>query len=166
MSSALSRPELRAAIEDVLYAGCLHLDERRFEAWLELTAPELRYRIAAYSPDIRKEMTWLDHDRAGLVALFELLPKHHVDGSPWNRHVVLYTLESDGGDTVRTVSSLAIFRTTVDIGDAHIDGGSSHLFAVGRYHDRWKSDGDRWLLVERTARLDTRQLGTGSHLIV
>ena len=74
MSQTPSRAELRAAIEDTLYTGLLLLDEQHFHAFLELTAPELKYRITAHSPEIRKEMTWLEHDRAGLVALFELLP--------------------------------------------------------------------------------------------
>ena len=46
-----------------------------------------------------------------------------------------------------------------------LDGGSSKLFAVGRYHDRLRRDGERWLLTERVVRLQTRQLGVGSHLL-
>lgn len=157
--------DLRAGIEEVLYAGCLFLDELRFANWLELTAAELRYRIQAYSPDIRKQMTWLDHDRRGLAALLEILPRHHVDGAQWIRHVVLYTVTREEPDHVRAVSSLAIFHTVVDVGDSHLEGGSSRLFAVGRYHDRFRREAGRWLLAERTVKLETRQLGIGTHLI-
>ena len=166
MSANLSRAELRAAVEDVVQSGCEQLDAQRFAAWLETTAPEFRYRITAYSPDIRREMTWLDHDRAGLAAMVDLLPKHHVDGALWLRQAVVGSVVVEGDDRVRAVSALAIFHTAVDVGDAHLDGGSSRLFAVGRYDDRLHFSGRHWRLLERTVKLDTRQLGVGSHLIV
>jgi hypothetical protein len=59
---------------------------------------------------------------------------------------------------------LAVFHTARDIGDAHVDGGSSRLLLVGRYHDRFVEADGRWLLTERVVRLQTRQLGVGSHL--
>ncbi|HMJ16664.1 MAG TPA: nuclear transport factor 2 family protein [Polyangiaceae bacterium] len=163
MTNALSRAELRAGVADVVYTSTLHLDENDFEAWLEHTAPQFRYRIQAFSPDIRKNMTWLDHDRAGLSALIELLPRHHVDNAQWLRHVVLYSVIAEAADRVRAVSSLAIFHTVVDVGDAHLEGGSSRVFAVGRYRDRLELKHERWLLTERTVELETRQLGIGSH---
>lgn len=156
---------LRAEIEEAVYTGCLLLDELRFGPWLELTAPELRYRIQAYSPDIRKRMTWLDHDRRSLAALLEIVPRHHVDGAQWLRHAVVYTVGAEAQDVARAVSSLAIFHTAVDVGDAHLDGGSSRLFAVGRYRDRFRREGGHWLLAERTVMLETRQLGIGTHFI-
>ncbi|MDB4974992.1 MAG: msmB [Myxococcaceae bacterium] len=166
MSATPSRAELRAAIEDNLYTGCLLLDEQRFHAWLELAAPELKYRITAHSPEIRKDMTWLEHDREGLIALFELLPKHHVDHAQWQRHAVLYQVISDSPSEVHTVASLVVHHTVLDVGDVHIDAGASSVFAVGRYHDKYRLEQGRWLLTDRTVRLETRQLGIGTHLIV
>ena len=166
MSQTVSRLDLRLALEDVIYTGCLHLDELRFDAWLELVAPELRYRITAYSPEIRKEMTWLDHDRRGLAALFELLPRHHVNHAQWLRHAVVYHVVQEADDLVRAVTSLAVYHTAVDVGDVHVDAGATRVFAVGRYHDRLRLERGRWLLSERTVRLETRQLGIGTHLIV
>lgn len=166
MSQTVSRPELRPALEDVIYTGCLHLDELRFDAWLELAAPELRYRITAYSPEIRKEMTWLEHDHRGLAALFELLPRHHVNHAVWLRHAVVYQVVQEADDLARAVTSLAVYHTAVDVGDAHVDAGATRVFAVGRYHDRLRLERGRWLLSERTVRLETRQLGIGTHLIV
>lgn len=157
---------LRVALEAVVYPGVLQLDERKFDAWLEQTTPDFRYRITAYSPELRKDMTWLEHDRKGLAALFELLPKHHVNGAAWLRHAVLYSTTRESDDEARAVSSLAIYHTLIDTVDAHVEGGSSRLFAVGRYHDRFRLWNGQWLLAEREARLDTRQLGVGSHWIV
>jgi methanesulfonate monooxygenase small subunit len=159
-----SLSERRAAVEDVVYRSSLYLDELRFGEWLDLTTPDFHYRIQAYSPELRKDMTWLEHDRAGMAALVELLPRHHVNGAKWHRHTVLYTLEFEAGERVNAVSSITIHHTQTDVGDAHAEGGSSRLFLVGRYHDRLRHDGERWWLEDRSVRVDTRQLGVGSHL--
>jgi methanesulfonate monooxygenase small subunit len=166
MTSTISRAELRADIEDIVYGGCLLQDQSAFHAWLELTAPELQYRITAYSPEIRRDMTWLEHDRAGLVALFELLPKHHVNHAQWQRHATVYQVTADSPTEVRAVTSLVVHHTVLDVGDVHVDAGTTNVFAVGRYHDSFRLEQGRWLLVDRTVRLETRQLGIGTHLIV
>jgi methanesulfonate monooxygenase subunit beta len=165
MTSARERADLRCAIDDVVQGGCLHLDAGDTAAWLALASDQLRYRITAYSPEIRKDMTWLEHDRSGLVALFELLPRHHVDHARWFRHAVLQQVVRDG-DHAHAVSGLAVYHTVSDVGDVLADAGATHLFAVGRYHDRLRLESGSWRLLDRTVRLDTRQLGLGSHLIV
>jgi methanesulfonate monooxygenase subunit beta len=157
-------PELRLSLDGIVQRSALYLDERRFGEYLELTAPEFRYRIEAYSPELRRNMTWLDHDRAGLAALIELLPRHHVNGADWLRQVVLSVVTLDRAESAEGISSLSIFHTDVDVGDALVEGGSTRVFAVGRYHDRFRLEKGRWLLSERTVRLRTRQLGIGSHL--
>lgn len=159
-----SHAELRAALTDVVADSALLLDERRFGEWIDLTGPTFRYRIEAYSHDLRKNMTWLAHDRAGMVALIELLPKHHTDGGDWLRQVSVGKVTLEGPGLASAVSSLSVFHTLRDVGNAHVDGGSSRLLLVGRYHDRFERDGERWLLSERVVRLQTRQLGVGSHL--
>ncbi|MET0340358.1 MAG: methanesulfonate monooxygenase [Polyangiales bacterium] len=166
MSAPLSRAELRAIAEDVVYETSLLLDAQDFAGFLAQTTDDLTYRITAYSPEIRKEMTWLEHDRAGLVALFELLPRHHVNHAQWSRHAVVYRVHQETEAELHAVSSLLIHHTVFDVGDVHVDAGASRVFAVARYHDVLRQVGDRWLLKDRTARLETRQLGIGTHLIV
>ncbi|HYQ16366.1 MAG TPA: nuclear transport factor 2 family protein [Polyangiaceae bacterium] len=160
----MSLAELRAEISNLISDSAQLLDERRFGDWIDLTAPSFRYRIEAYSHDIRKNMTWLDHDRGGMIALIELLPKHHIDGGDWLRQVSVGKVTLDAPSAASAVSSLAVFHTARDIGDSHLEGGSSRLLLVGRYHDRFEHDGQRWWLAERVVRLQTRQLGVGSHL--
>jgi len=156
--------ELRAELTNVIARSAFLLDERRFGEWIDLTLPEFRYRIQAYSPDIRREMTWLDHDRPGMIALIELLPKHHVDGADLLRQVSVGEVLSESATEASCVTSLTVFYTARDVGDSHVDGGSSRLFLVGRYHDRFRREGAQWRLAERTVRLQTRQLGVGLHL--
>jgi methanesulfonate monooxygenase small subunit len=164
----MSRPihELRSLAEDLIYRGAALLDERRFEEWLQLTAARFRYSIGAYSPEIRREMTWLEHDRAGLLAQFELLGKHHLDHSIWFRQAVLQEVTQESPESLRSITRLAIYQTAIDVGDMHVESGSTRLFAVARYHDRIVLESGQWLLAERHARLDTRQLGIGTHNIV
>jgi methanesulfonate monooxygenase subunit beta len=162
--AAFVSAEQRGEISEVVYRSALFLDERRFGEWLDLTAPEFHYRIEAYSPDLRKDMVWLEHDRAGMAALIELLPKHHLNGAVWHRHVALYAITPENEQRVHVTSSLVVHQTAVDVGDSHAEGGGSRLFLVGRYYDRLRRDGERWLLTDRVVRVDTRELGIGSHL--
>lgn len=166
MSSIEIPAQLRADAQQLVYASIHALDEQRYDSFLDLLAPNFQYRIQAFSPEIRKQMTWLEHSKQSLAALLDILPKHHVNNAPWLRHATLYTLEDRGEGALEAVTSLAIFHTVVDIGDSHIRGGSSELFAVGRYVDKLRRHGDQWLIAERTVRLDTRQLGVGTHHIV
>lgn len=134
------------------------LDEKEFDGYLELCAPEYHYAITAYSPEIRKAMTWLEHDKAGMKALFTNLPKHNSDQSPLSRHVTVYTVEQgDDDQEAEVISALQVFRTT-------LDGGTTELFAVGKFHDRVSLTTGRPLLLDRNVRLDTRMLGFGYHV--
>lgn len=166
MTGELLLHERRSLAEELLYSSAAHLDERNWDAWLALTTPSFHYRIGAYSPEIRKQMTWLEHDRAGLVALFALLGKHHVDHAQWLRQLTLQQVEQTAHDTLQTVSQLVVFATAWDVGDAHVEAGSTRVFAVGRYRDRLERHNGRWLLADRYVQLDTRQLGIGTHNIL
>lgn len=148
----------RHSIEEVVYRSCLHLDEKKFNEFLELCDPAFHYAITAYSPEIRKEMIWLEHDKPSLKLLFDNLPKHNSDHSPLTRHATVYTVDVDREPGYASVvSALQVFKTT-------LDGGATELFAVGRFYDKLKLDGDEPTLVDRNVRLDTRMFGFGFHI--
>ncbi len=149
---------MRTLVEEVVYRACLLLDERDFEGFLELCAVDFRYTVHAYSPELRREMVWLDLDRAGMQTLFRNLPRHHSDPSPLTRHTTVYTVAFDPSETQATVvSALQVFRTA-------LDGGATSLFAVGKIHDTVNLADGKARLAKRVIRLDTRQLGIGSHI--
>ena len=134
------------------------LDDKKFNDYLDLCDPAYHYAITAYSPEIRKEMTWLEHDKAGMQGLFANLPKHNSDQSPLSRHVTVYTVTpNDDGSEAQVISALQVFRTT-------LDGGATELFAVGKVHDRVTLAGATPKLLSRNVRLDTRMLGFGYHI--
>lgn len=146
-------------VRDLIYRSCLSLDQGDFAGWLELCVPEFRYTITAYSPEIRREMVWLDHDREGMEGLFKMLPKHNSDHSPLTRHASVYVVGHDETDQKRAsaVTSLVVYKT-------YLDGGTTELFAVGKYFDTVSLEGDVPQLSSRNVRLDTRELGIGSHI--
>lgn len=151
------RSDVDSAVRGLIYRSCLRLDEGDFPGWLDLCAPEFRYTITAYSPEIRKEMTWLDHDRDGMEGLFKMLPKHNSDHSPLTRHASVYVVDLDEeGNEATAITSVVVYRTAMD-------GGATDLFAVGKYFDTVSLEGEVPLLAGRNVRLDTRELGIGSH---
>lgn len=148
----------RTAIEELVYRSCLTLNERNFKGYLDLCETDYRYSITAHSPEIRKDMIWLDHDKAGLQTLFTNLPRHNSDHSPLTRHANVYTVEVDPAqEQAAVVSALQIFRTD-------LDGGATALYAIGLYVDTVRMSAGGPKLLKRVVKLDTRQLGIGYHI--
>jgi methanesulfonate monooxygenase small subunit len=149
---------VRTVVEELVYRSCLLLDELDFEGFLSLCAAEFRYTVHATAPEIRRDVVWLDHDKAGLEALFRNLPRHHSDPSPLTRHATVYTVTfNEAGPRATVVSALQVFRT-------ELDGGATSLCAVGKLYDTVALANGTALLEKRSIRLDTRQLGMGSHI--
>ena len=146
----------RKQIEELIYRSCLAMDDRDFKAFLALCDAGFRYKVTAYSPEIRKDMTWLDHDRAGMETLFTQLPRHNSDHSPLTRHATVYTVKMNG-KSAEVVTALQVFRT-------QLDGGATELYAVARLHDTVKIGEGEPKLAQRVVRIETRQLGFGSHI--
>jgi methanesulfonate monooxygenase small subunit len=146
--------ERRKAVEELVYRSCLALDARDYKAFLALCDEDFRYKISTYSPEIRREMVWLDHDRKGMETLFTNLPRHNSDHSPLTRHATVYTVDEKNG-SVEVVSALQVFKT-------ELDGGATQLFAVGRFLDTVNPQSMK--LAKRVVRLETRLLGYGYHI--
>lgn len=161
----MAKTEHRQAIEELVYRSCLALDDRDWKGFLALCEEDFHYTITTYSPEIRRDMVWLDHDRKGMDTLLTNLPRHNSDHSPITRHATVYTVDDAGDGTATVVSALQVFRT-------QLDGGASELFAVGRFHDTVKLAGTQGAerggagpkLAKRVVKLDTRLLGYGYHI--
>ena len=150
------KTEQRYAVEELVYRSCLALDAKDYRGFLALCDADFRYTIATYSPEIRREMVWLDHDRKGMETLFTNLPRHNSDHSPLTRHVTVYTVEEKAAG-FEVVSAVQVFKT-------ELDGGATDLFAVGRFHDTVSLNGAGPKLARRLVRLETRLLGYGYHI--
>ncbi len=148
----------REAVEGAVYGTCLKLDAGDFAGFLALCNQKFHYLITAFSPEIRKDMTWLEHDLAGMQLLFKNLPKHNSDKALLSRHPNIYSIMfSSDGTLADVVSGLQVYKTD-------LDGGFTELFAVGKMYDKVTLGGDGASLLERHIKLDTRMLGIGFHI--
>jgi methanesulfonate monooxygenase small subunit len=150
--------DTRTAITELIHRSGLIMDKCDFKGYLDLCAPDYQYRITTYSPEIRKDMTWLEHDKAGMKSLFDNLHRHNSDKSPISRHinVCLVDIDEAAGEADVT-STIEVYRTT-------LDGGETELFAVGKLYDKVALGQDGPALRSRNVRLDTRLLGYGYHI--
>ncbi|MBI3370750.1 MAG: methanesulfonate monooxygenase [Betaproteobacteria bacterium] len=148
----------RSELEELVYETCARLDEKDFKGFLGLCDPAFAYKVSAYAPEVQREMTWLDRDRAEIEEFFGMLPKHNTDRNPLSRHAQVTKVRLDAArQRAEVTSTVQIFRT-------QLDGGATELFAVGRYLDTISLQADAPRLLARHVKLDTRDLGWGTHL--
>lgn len=148
----------RATVEELVYQTCTALDRNDYSEFLGLCDKQFEYKVTAFSPEIRRDMTWLDHNRAEMEELFNTLPKHNSDHAPLTRNAVVYKVSYDKDKKqASVVTALQIFRTNQD-------GGATQVFAVGKYYDTVSLDSEKPILIKRHVKLDTRDLGWGNHI--
>ena len=133
---------------------CEHLDKERFEEFLKLCSNEFNYRIIVYSPEIKKDMIWMDQDYSGMKNLLSLVPQHLRRLGSLSRYISIGKFEETKG-CLRINSPFQIMHTDLN--------GVTNLFAVGRYIDEIEVR-DELLLKNRLVELETRDLGVGSHI--
>lgn len=158
MKGAESMMNVDKSISELIYRSCALLDEMDFRGYLELCAPEFRYRIVAYSPELGRQMVWKDIDKEEMKRHLELVPRHVRDKSSLTRFPMVYMIShSDDGKSANVVSGLQVFKTK-------LDGGETKLFGVGRINDVVCVTADAVRLLSREVRMETRQLGIGSQI--
>lgn len=151
-------------VRDTIYRATLFLDDQKWDQWLELCDDSFHYAIKSFSPEINRDMTYLQGNRKDLMTMVKLLPKHNTDHSPLKRHTTVYTVDVDeAAQTATAVSSFVVYQNLLDGVNSHIDAGESRLFLVGRYVDTFKLANGKALFVKREVRLENRRLDKGSH---
>ena len=145
-------------IRDFLNRVADALDREAWDEFLSMCAPEFEYRVTAHSYELDEDMIWLIHDLDGLRHLFEVLPEQlGRKGTRMLRHVSFIGIEPGEADGQMVATSKVIaVRTSPE--------GVSELFAAGRYIDVVDIAGGVPVLLRRETRLDTRELGIGSHV--
>jgi len=156
--------ETKYAIHEAICKACLYKDDMEWQKWLDLCDDDFEYAITAYSPEISSDMTYLSGNRAEMLTMMEMLPKHNTDHSPLRRHCTVYSVDIDeSANTATAISSFVVYQTLLDGMNSHVDAGESKVFVVGRYVDSFRISGDQIKFTARQARLDTRRLDKGSH---
>jgi len=141
-----------AQINNLIYSSCLSLDGKDYDSYLKLFSEEMNYRVVAYSPELRREMVWLDHNFTEMKNLFKMLPQHVKLPGTFFRHSVVYQIERIE-QTLKATTSLMLMYTDLN--------GSTKLMAAGRYHDTLSESDGALLIKSREVRLETRDLGPG-----
>lgn len=148
----------RSTVEEFVYQTCMTLDEKDFDGFMRMCDPGFNYMLTAYSPEIQKEMIWLDHDKEEMSDLFKTLPRHNSDPNPLTRNVTVYKVNIDQTKKqAQVVSSFQIYKTA-------LDGGTTELFAVGKYFDTVSLGAEKPMLLNRHVKLETRSLSWGYHI--
>ncbi len=142
-------------IVNFIQKSCWMLDEEDFDGFLSLCSKDFLYKITAFSPELNKEMTWMDEDYEGLKNLLGMVPEHLTRLGKFTRHVTI-------GQTLRGNEEIIIKSSFIAV---HTDlNGKSNIFGVGRYNDKIISRDKDVFLLSREAHLETRDLGIGSHV--
>jgi len=136
--------------------ACTYLDEEKWSAFLGLCDPSFCYRVTVRSPEIKREMVWFKEDYTGLEAMFSVIPEHLRRIGTLFRHTAIGSVEAAGEDS-------AIIRSTFQCIHTDLEG-RSRMMAAGRYIDDVGSTEQGLRLFNRETRLETRDLGVGSHV--
>lgn len=145
------------AVRPLIGRLSLALDDGRFDTFLGLCDDPFNYRILTWSPELKRQMTWLEHNREGLADLFNSLPGHLQRPGRLHRQVTVVTVDPSKEEDFLVVTSSFIVHHT------HLEGQTQTL-AVGRYIDVINMSDEKILLTARDVMLDTRDLGIGLHV--
>ena len=148
---------MREQVAELIYKSFLTLDDLDFAGYINLCHADFNYKIGAYSPEIRKQMTWLEETRDSMKLLFESLPKHNSDHSRLSRLGTVYLMNKESNGDWSALTFLQVFRTS-------LDGGASELFAIGKIKDTIREADGGLKLLNRDIQLETRMFGFGHHI--
>jgi PAH dioxygenase small subunit len=154
---------VRLQIEDLYNFEAECLDDRRWEDWLELFAPEVEYfapiRVNRKSPasDIVEELGHFDDTYGSLTLRVRRLRTDVAwaeDPPSLTRRLItnlrIRSADEPGEYDVRT--NFLLFRSRGDLG--------AYDLVVGERQDRLRPEGDRLLISRRRILLDQASLGT------
>jgi methanesulfonate monooxygenase small subunit len=156
--------DVASLVRDTIYRATLMLDDQKWDQWLDLCDDGFHYAIKSFSPEINRDMTYLQGSRKELATMVKLLPKHNTDHSPLKRHTTVYTVDiAEDAKTASAISSFVVYQNMLDGVNSHIDAGESRLFLVGRYIDTFKLEDGKARFMKREVRHENRRLDKGSH---
>ena len=145
-----------AQIARLIYQSCLVLDAEDFDAYMDLFASEFEYRVSNYSFELRKDQDWMDLNRSELKGLLDNVDQHSRLLGRFARQANIYGIDRNGAEKAAVTTFLTVFYTTPE--------GATSVFAVGKYLDVIDLSGDAPLIASREVRLETKELGIGTHL--
>ena len=156
--------DIANSVRDTIYRATIALDGQEWNDWLALCSEDFYYVITSFSPEINKDMIYMEGDLKEMTSVIDLLPKHNTDHSPLRRHTSVYTVDvAEDGKSASAVSSFVVYQNMLDGNNSHIDSGESRLFLIGKYIDDLVIENNQVKFLKREVKLDNRRLDKGSH---
>lgn len=148
------------SVQTFLFAEAALLDQRRFDEWLALCAPDIRYWMPAQTNRNRSQQHLTVGGPADLPMFEETYEHLHqrvrrlATDQAWaeqppsrtRRLVTNLRVEETGGGGVRAFSNLLLYRTRHD--------ADVQIFVASREDDLRPDAASQWLIVARTIVLD------------
>ena len=148
-----AQPELQRLI----HASARYLDDRNFQAYLELYQQQGLYSITARAPELPEPMVWMQCTVAQLGERIAASAEQEWEIAEMEQtRIISVDLIDVNGANARASSSFALHHTDRQ--------GVTSCYAVGRYDDCWGRDAGAWKLLSREVALKTRQLSVLSPL--
>jgi len=163
-------PHLQLEVEQFLYHEAALLDERRFEAWLELLTPDVEYRLPVAPPENERgeraaEGTPQLHFEDDLVGL-SIRVAHLCSKAAWCEQPVAPTrrmvsnvriVSVHGDDSLEVCSNLLVYRSR---------HASTTDLLVGSRRDVLRRAEGGLKIARRLVTLDQRTLMTSLNLVL
>jgi methanesulfonate monooxygenase small subunit len=156
-------------VRDFVCHICITLNNSNWEEFIkQCNLTDFNYSIENFSPEIKKRQYWMRQNFEGIKHLLLLLPKHNSDHAQLTRHITPYSVKkiSDSPEIFEAISQLVIYRTEWDSDNSHLKSGATSLYVIGKYVDKIIFNNGAPFLLSRIVDLDTRQVGTGSHMVL
>lgn len=130
----------RLAVMDTLHRYGHAYDEGDFAELGRCFAPDASFTIGGAIGDMPSQMQGRDQ------IVEHMQSRRRVTAAAQRRHLITnVVLDPDGPDRIRARSYLLLGST---------EDGALRLPTTGRYADALVRDGERWVIIERTLRLD------------
>jgi 3-phenylpropionate/cinnamic acid dioxygenase small subunit len=143
------------AIRDLVALTAARLDREDLAGWLELFDENAEYELTAFSPELRRPMSWWKSERAALEKLIGEIPRHERDPARRLHLLGPIAVALDVGRG-RAEVPFAVYRTMPD--------GATLLYVVGRYENSVIKRGGRWRYTSHRVVLETRFLDAFTHM--
>jgi len=143
-------------IARLIYRSCTVLDDEDFDAYMGVFAEEFDYRVSTYSYELRKDQDWMDLNRPEMKGLLANVDQHSRLLGKFARQANIYGIDRNGADKADVTTFVTVYYTTPE--------GATSVFAVGKYLDVVDLAGDEPRIAVREMRLETKELGIGTHL--
>lgn len=144
--------EVWAAIQELAD----HLDNERFDEFLGGCSDELSYRIVTSSPELGKDMTFMDLEGDEMETLLSTVRDHVRPPDKLLRHTDRPSMQTLDGAKVASSTKVSIFHVT--------GSGEPKIYALGHYQDVFSLTEAGPVLLARDVVLASRRFAFGSHV--